>query len=198
MKAFKYIIPLLVALSACTETYIPKERGYHKIDLPEHKYVELQHGSHPYSFEHSVYAKVQPHRKSTISEPHWIDLVYPQFGASIELTYKAVPNAKEFDKMLNDARKLTNKHNIKAYAIDETMIRSKSGVSATVFELNGEIPSQFQFYATDSSDHFFRGALYFKTSTKNDSLRPVINYLSYDIVHMLNTLSWNDSEPQSE
>ena len=53
------------------------------------------------------------------------------------------------------------------------------------------MPSQFQFYATDSTNHFFRGALYFRTSLKNDSLKPVIEYISYDIVHILNTLDWN-------
>lgn len=192
----QYLTPFIFILIGCSDPYIPKQKGYHIIDLPEHKYIALQDQSHPYTFEHSVYAKVQPHKKSSITQPHWIDIVYPDFDASIELTYKTIDDEKEFGKMLNDARKLTNKHNIKAYSIDETSVRSEFGITATIFELNGEIPSQFQFYATDSSENFFRGALYFKTSTKNDSLRPVITYLSYDIVHMLNTLSWNDTDEQ--
>lgn len=194
MKNTLYILIGLVLLSSCDDSYIPKQLGYHKIDMPEHKYIDLQNKDLPYTFEHSVYSVIKPHRKSNFSNPNWIDIYYPDFDASIELTYKSVKeDSKGFNKMINDARKLTNKHNIKAYAIDETAITTPLGIDASIFELDGDVPSQFQFYATDSTEHFFRGALYFKTSTKNDSLRPIINYISYDIVHMLNTLDWNEA-----
>lgn len=183
-----------VILTSCEESHIPKPKGYHKIDLPEHKYLKLK-GDLPYSFEHSVFAKVQPHIKTSNLEPNWIDIIYPEFGASIELTYKTIDeNGEQFNKMLNDSRKLTNKHNIKAYAIDETTIKTPLGLTANVFELEGDVPSQFQFYVTDTTDHFFRGALYFQTSLKNDSLKPVIEFISYDIIHMLNTLEWEIKE----
>ena len=61
---------------------------------------------------------------------------------------------------------------------------------ASVFELQGEVPSQFQFYTTDSTRHFFRGALYFRTATDNDSLAPVIEYVKTDMIRMLNTLKY--------
>ena len=38
--------------------------------------------------------------------------------------------------------------------------------------------------------HFFRGALYFRTATDNDSLAPVIEYVKTDMVRMLNTLKY--------
>jgi len=191
MKNLLSILIGVILLSACDDVYIPKQIGYHKIDLPKPEYTKLSMEL-PYTFEHSVYALARPHKKTAIS--NWIDIYYPDFDASIELTYKAVTDdKKEFNKMLNDARKLTNKHNIKAYAIDETVIKTPIGLKASVFELEGDVPSQFQFYATDSTNHFFRGALYFKMATKNDSLQPVIDFISVDIVHMLNTLNWNES-----
>jgi gliding motility-associated lipoprotein GldD len=52
------------------------------------------------------------------------------------------------------------------------------------------VPSQFQFYVTDSTTHFLRAALYFRTALKNDSLAPVINYMKEDMLHMLETLEW--------
>ena len=78
---------------------------------------------------------------------------------------------------MEDARKLTGKHQIKATAIDERIMQMPNGMRASVFELQGEVPSQFQFYTTDSTRHFLRGALYFKTATANDSLAPVIEYV---------------------
>jgi gliding motility-associated lipoprotein GldD len=70
------------------------------------------------------------------------------------------------------------------------VIKTSNGKTATIFQLEGEVPSQFQFHITDSTEHFLRGALYFRTATKNDSLSPVINYMKEDIMHMLNTLEW--------
>ncbi|WP_207436234.1 gliding motility lipoprotein GldD [Sabulibacter ruber] len=178
-------------LGSCAEEYTPKPKGYNRIDLPEAKYTLLQE-AHPYVFEHSVYSKILKD-SSRIAEPHWIDIYYPQFKANIQLTYKDFnQDPKKFNELVEDARKLTSRHQIKAYAIEESQIKTPTGITASVFELQGEVPSQFQFYLTDSTKHFFRGALYFRTATANDSLAPVIEYLKKDVVHLLNTLHWTD------
>jgi gliding motility-associated lipoprotein GldD len=59
-----------------------------------------------------------------------------------------------------------------------------------IAELEGEVPSQFQFTVTDSTKNFMRGALYFNTKVANDSLLPAIDYMKKDIMHMINTLEW--------
>ena len=79
---------------------------------------------------------------------------------------------------------------IKAYAIEESVVRTPMGKTAVIAELEGEVPSQFQFFITDSTDNFIRGALYFRTSTKNDSLAPAIEYMKIDAMHLINTLEW--------
>ena len=96
---------------------------------------------------------------------------------------------KEF---LNDAYTLTAKHQIKAYAIDETFTRTPSGKTAIIAELDGEVPSQFQFTMTDSTKNFLRGALYFNTKVQNDSLQPAIDYVKKDMMRMINTLEWRN------
>jgi gliding motility-associated lipoprotein GldD len=65
-----------------------------------------------------------------------------------------------------------------------------NGYSAVVAELSGEVPTQFQFFVTDSTTHFLRGAVYFNTAMKNDSLAPVIEYLKIDMTHLMNTLKF--------
>jgi gliding motility-associated lipoprotein GldD len=62
-----------------------------------------------------------------------------------------------------------------------------------LFLLKGEVPSQVQFLVTDSTDHFLRGALYFKMADKNDSLAPVIQFIQQDIVHMVQTTRWKQT-----
>lgn len=176
-------------IAACEETYTPKPKGYNRIDLPESEYVSLP-DSFPYSFQYSAHARLLKD-SSWIAERYWIDLYYPRLEALVQVTYKPVKgDTALLGEYFNDSFRLTSKHQIKAYSIDETPMRLADGSHAVIFEISGEVPSQFQFYATDSINHFIRGALYFKTSTKNDSLKPVIEYVKFDIVHMLNTLKW--------
>ena len=94
------------------------------------------------------------------------------------------------EDFLGDAYKLTAKHQIKAYSIEENVVKTQGGHTAVVQELSGEVPSQFQFFLTDSTQNFLRGALYFTTATKNDSLAPVIEYVKSDIMHMISTFNW--------
>jgi gliding motility-associated lipoprotein GldD len=193
-----YIIMIFAAMFmlGCEEkTFVPKPRGYHRIDLPAHKYQTLKE-KHPFIFEYSKAAIVKKHI-SSISEEHWVDINYPQFKAVVQLTYKKLSKekfekAKEkfLNELINDSYKLTSKHQVKAYAIDEAIVKTPSGKTATIFELEGDVPSQFQFYITDTTKHFIRGALYFRTSTKNDSLAPIIEYIKIDIMHLVNSLEW--------
>lgn len=188
-KGWLLIIVLLWV--GCEQTYTPKPKGYNRLDLPERNYVDLP-DSLPYTFKISTSAKIL-RDSSYIAERYWIDIYYPRIVANVQLTYKSLNNNEELLKeLVNDAYKLTSKHQIKAYAINESIIITPLGKTAVVAELEGEVPSQLQFFITDSTENFLRGALYFRTSTKNDSLAPAIEYLKVDIIHLLNTLEWKE------
>lgn len=184
------ILSVLLMLFSCETDYLPKPVGYNRIYLPPHEYRPLP-DSLPYSFEYSQHAVIYPD-SSYIAERYWIDLYYPELVANVQITYKLVKNKENLKGLLDDAYKLTSKHQIKAYSIEESILKTPHNKAAVVAELEGEVPSQFQFYCTDSTEHFIRGALYFRTSTKNDSLAPSIEYVKKDIIHMLNTLQWRE------
>jgi gliding motility-associated lipoprotein GldD len=189
MKRIIICFCIILVATACSEDYSPKPKGYNRIDLPPHEYQQLSE-SHPYTFEYSKSAIIQPH-KSAGTEAHWIDIVYPELHASVEITYKAInKKQKLLDEFLDDSHKLTSKHNIKATAIDQSISKTPKGYTAMIFELSGEVPSQFQFYVTDSTNNFLRGALYFPTATQNDSLAPIIEYVKYDMMHLINSLKF--------
>jgi gliding motility-associated lipoprotein GldD len=180
---------LAVVFMACQSDYTPKPKGYNRFDLPEHAYTSLA-DTLPYSFEYSQHARVLADT-SWISEKSWIEINYPEYKANIHITYKKVYNQDSLKGYLDDAYFLTAKHQIKAYAIDESIVKTPSGKTVVYAELEGEVPSQFQWFTTDSTEHFLRGALYFNTQVQNDSLRPAIEYVKVDIVHMMNSLKWN-------
>lgn len=180
---------LLLSLAGCGREYHPKPLGYNRLILPEPDYTSLP-DTFPYWFEYSVHAKLLPDT-SRIRERFWIEIYYPELKANIHLTYKKVGNNDQLLKeFFSDSYKLTSKHQIKAYAIDESVIKTPSGKTAVVAELEGEVPSQFQFTITDSTQNFLRGALYFNTKVQNDSLAPAIEYVKKDIIHLINTLNW--------
>lgn len=189
----KYCFTAILALVmiSCKSEFQPKPKGYNRIILPVNSFQPLP-DSLPYQFEYSKHAKIIKD-SSWIAERFWIDLYYENLDANIQVTYKPIDgNTTVLKEILSDSYRLTSKHNVKAYAIEEAVVDLPNGLKATIMELEGEVPSQLQFHVTDSVNHFLRGALYFKTATKNDSLAPVIDYVKQDIVHMLNTLRWND------
>ncbi len=186
-------ILLLALLTACgsdaNDSYVPKPKGYPRLDLPVARYKPLE-PTHPYQFEYNQIARILPDTFAR-SEPDWIFINYPAFHASVQLTYKPVQNdVSRLRAMLEDSYKLAARHNVKAYSIEQRKIRLKSGLEASLIDLAGEVPSQVQFVTTDSTTNFLRGALYFNTATDNDSLQPIITYIRHDILHLLNTLKW--------
>jgi gliding motility-associated lipoprotein GldD len=184
------LLMLIVLLTAgCEKDYLPKPLGYNRLDLPAPVYVSLP-DSLPYDFEYSAHAKLLDDT-TVISEKHWIEIYYPLLKANVHITYKPIGRSQKLlEEFLKDSYTLTAKHQIKAYAINEVITVTPSGKTAVIAELEGEVPSQFQFMITDSTDHFLRGALYFNTRVNNDSLAPAIDYMKKDIMHLINTVEW--------
>jgi gliding motility-associated lipoprotein GldD len=175
---------------ACQQDYSPKPLGYNRLFLPTPSYTSLP-DTLPYTFEYSIHAKLLDD-SSAISERFWIEIYYPELKANVHITYKTIKSMQLLKEFLDDSYKLTTKHQITAYAINEVISKTPSGKTAVIAELEGEVPSQFQFTITDSSKNFLRGALYFNTKVANDSLAPAIEYMKKDIMHMINTLEWKN------
>jgi len=191
MRYLAVIGVLLLFSGACNTEFHPKPKGYNRLELPEALYRSLP-DSLPYTFEYSVHSTLLKDT-SWVREKHWVEIYYPQLKATVHITYKRLnENPELLKEYLDDSYTLTAKHQIKAYAIDESISKTPSGKTAVIAEIEGEVPSQFQFTMTDSVHHFLRGALYFNVKVQNDSLAPAIAYMKKDMMHMINTLDWKD------
>ena len=195
MKRFFPSAFLVLVCFACETNWLPKPPGYNRIDLPRHEYNQLEDG-YPYQFDFSTQSQVEAD-SFNLSEKEWINLNYKKLGAKVHLTYKKIDQNTDFQVLSNDAFNLTAKHQIKAYGIEEVVILTPNGYSAVVAELTGEVPTQFQFFVTDSTTHFLRGALYFNTALKNDSLAPIIEYIKIDLAHLINTVTFEKLAPST-
>ncbi|BDD07745.1 hypothetical protein FUAX_01770 [Fulvitalea axinellae] len=192
-KTLALVLPGLLAtlLWSCGQKdYYPKPLGYNRIELPPQQYT-MSADSMPYRFEMSKHA-VMLDDTSWISKRYWSQLYYPKLEASVELTYYNLKKDGKFlRELIEDSHRLSEKHQNKASSIESGFITTDEGYRAVITEIEGDVPTQFNFFVTDSTDNFLRGALYFRTSLKNDSLAPVIDYVKRDMVRMIKTTRWN-------
>jgi gliding motility-associated lipoprotein GldD len=63
-------------------------------------------------------------------------------------------------------------------------------ITGVFFKLTGSVATAKQFFLTDSTKHFLRGALYFDATPNEDSLKIVNDFLQQDMYHMINTFQW--------
>jgi len=189
--AIAITLMLMTFFSACEDYFQPKPRGYFRIDLPEKEYVPIQMNL-PYTFEIPVYSQLESDPQP-MAEKYWTNLNFPSLNAKIHLSYK--PVNVNLGTLLDDAHKLVNKHIPKAKAINERLfINQEKKVYGVVYTIEGvDAASPFQFYLTDSTHHFLRGALYFNVRPNNDSLAPIIDFLQEDIEKLIETLEWENT-----
>ncbi|RYD90275.1 MAG: hypothetical protein EOP50_16225 [Sphingobacteriales bacterium] len=181
------------ALAACNSDYSVKPRGYFRIPLPKKEYQRFDQPGYPYTFEYPVYGKVLQDSlffETKAENPYWINIDFPQFNGRIHISYKEIGRNK-FDSLVADAYELSYKqHTYKASAIDHKPFTTPNGVEGVFVSLRGNTATGTQFFMTDSTKHFLRGALYFATTPNEDSLKPVADFLRKDVEHLINTLQW--------
>ena len=165
-------------VSACTESYTPKPRGYFRIEPEQAIYRPLPSSALPYTFEVSAKVKADtlPGRNITNG---WLTLHYPEMNATLYCSYLQA-GGKVLDDALSDIEDIQEK----------SYQHPQNQVYGSLYLLKGDCASPIQFVLTDSVSRFFRGALYYNFTPKADSIAPVTDYLRKDIIHLIETFHW--------
>jgi gliding motility-associated lipoprotein GldD len=207
-KSVRLIIFLVAFCCACNSPYVPKPRGYFNIDFPERKYQLFDQPGYPYSFEYPVYGRIV--KDSSFfdeNNPYWINIDFPMFNGRIYLSYKEIGGTSvykvktaegykdstvqnKFDALRDEAYRMTYKHSLKATSIEDSAFITSNGIGGIYFNVGGNAATAKQFYVTDTSKHFLRGALYFDAAPNEDSLSVVNRFLQEDMKHLISTLKW--------
>jgi gliding motility-associated lipoprotein GldD len=193
MRFAAYISILTFLLSGCFsgDSYTPKPRGYFRIDFPAKEYQSYQSDCN-YTFDYPVYASVSPD-SSNNAQPCWLNISYPQFNGKLHLSYHSVTSRKSLDELVEDSRTFAFKHTVKATAIDEGQISYPANkVYGTYYSIKGNTASAIQFFLTDSSKNYLRGALYFNEEPRQDSIQPVLEFIGKDIDVMIKSFRWKN------
>lgn len=193
MRHFRILLPaiLLCGLFSCWEEkdIVPRPKGYFRIDLPEKNYKRWSADA-PYSFEIPDYVNMLPDSGKNV-ESFWYNMDFSPFRAVIHLSYKKVNG--NLDEYLMQCREMAIQHQVKANAMKESpVLNDSSKVYGLIYEFGGNTASSVQFYLTDSSRHFVRGALYFWTRPNADSLAPSLRFITDDVYRMVESFRWED------
>jgi gliding motility-associated lipoprotein GldD len=204
---------LISVFITCNSTYTSKKRGYFKVDFPKKKYVQFEQSGFPYMFEYPVYARIvkdSTYFDNDPDNPYWINMDFPTFRGKIFISYKVIGGKSvykiktpsgykdsiginSFENMVNDSYKLSYRNDIKAYSIDDSVMHTPNNLTGIFFSLTGNVATSKQFFLSDSTRNFLRGALYFDATPDEDSLKPVNDFLQQDMYHLINTLKWTNA-----
>ena len=189
MRRFLAIAVSLFLIISCgnnEEVYNPKPKGYMRLNIPETKNV-LYSSNCPFEFEYPDFFKIEEVQDK--SQKCWFNLTMPALNGKIHFTYSDLNN--NLGRFIEDSRRYAYKHSAKAQYINErTFANPNNKAYGIMYEIGGNAASSCQFFVTDSTKHFLRGALYFNTVPNADSIKPINDYVLNAIQHLIETTRW--------
>lgn len=178
-------------LISCGEAITPRPHAFFRIDFPQKEYVRYSSDC-PFEFDIPFYSRVVQD-SSANAEPCWLNMNFLPYNATLHLTYKPVGDGFNLMDLQNDTRRFVMNHTIKAQEITENVINKEDDkVYGVLYHLTGNTATSLQFYVTDSTHHYLRGALYFNQNTNADSIAPVLSFITEDVLEAIGTLKWKN------
>jgi len=178
-----------------TPDYSPKPRGYFRIVYPKKEYQQYI-SDYPFTFLYPKYAVMEKDNKQNfvkhlINMQDLLNMQFPQFNGTLHISYETITSKEVFNRLTEDARKFAFKHTIKATGIDQGIINFPDRkVYGIYYTIDGNAASSAQFYLTDSVHNYFRGALYFNSQPRLDSIQPVLDFVKKDMAVMIESFRW--------
>ena len=181
---YRGLLAFIFLFLGCSDISIPKPYAMLRLEYPLPNYKKIPK-DFPFDFEYNSLASL---KKASKQAPN---IEYNRMEATLYLSYISVNN--NIDSLLNDAYKLPAKHMIKAEEIPEKIfLNNDNKTYGALFSVIGDAASQLQFFVTDSTKNFLMGSLYFYSRPNYESIMPAAKYIERDVVHLMETLKWNN------
>lgn len=188
-KLFIIILSAIVLFSCEEEKKImPRPIGQMRVEFPKHEYQSANPDGCNYKFEIPSSAELSEGLSPEF--PCHKNIIFKDFNAVMYLSYYQL-DTNNVTELIKESRDKVYEHVVKANSIDEIMLAdTSSDVYGILYDIKGNAATPFQFFITDSSNHFIRASLMFNSQANYDSLKPMINYLKVDVENMINTTEW--------
>ncbi|MES2800764.1 MAG: hypothetical protein V4638_12160 [Bacteroidota bacterium] len=193
MKNSLIIVVILLVLTSCgDEKMNPKPPTYLRMDLPINgKSIDVVTQCGP-KFQMSEFFTIEKTNKVEGNGACSFDIDLGKLNGKIYCFYYQLSTTDTLSKFINFANDKVDDHKVKATTINDfKILRPESKVFGTFFELEGDVATNFQFYLTDSSRHFFRAELLLNARPNYDSLKPTLDYIKKDLEKIYTSFRWN-------
>jgi gliding motility-associated lipoprotein GldD len=163
--------------------------------FPKKEYQQFN-GPYPFTFLYPKYAVVEPDTsitrdKKLINMKYLLNMQFPQFNGTLHLSYESITSTKVFNELIEDAHSFAFKHTVKATGINQALIYNpQRQIYGIYYTIDGNAASSAQFFLTDSVHNYIRGALYFNTEPRLDSIQPVLDFVKKDMDVMIGSFKW--------
>ena len=170
----------------------PKPQAYLRIDMPAHKYTVCDTAPLPFTFERSSHSQLKWKENPDRSQDRWFTLEYPEYKGYVFLSYKRLHGAKELRAQVDTTYRFVEDNFHYSSGVDENrLLDHQHCLYGTTYRLKGQnMASTYQFWLTDSTNHFLRGVLYIDVTPNNDSLAPVLEFIQTDMNHLMESVRW--------
>jgi len=194
---FILLVVFAITMVSCDgdRVYTPKPRMFPRVDYPTHAYEPFENADCNFTFSKPTYAEVDSdvdffgEKRSNLC---WFDLDIKQLNTTIHFSYNKIEGDNTLQKLVDDAFRIVEKHNVKAEYRAESPIDNEYGVQGFRFDIDGPVASPINFFLTDTTQHFVRASLYFNNAVNPDSIAPVLDFVSQDVDKILETFRWKE------
>lgn len=191
MKAPAICLILLVWLCGCGHSggrhAVPLPTGYPRIEMPDSQYARLD--SLPVNLYVNAAATAAVRRQPGAE---WIDIAYPQFSDGlVYLTLNNIPAGKEKEMIDNRLERISL--NTAGEPGERTELISEGGWRCMMLTTRGSITTPIHLMAVGDG-RILSGVFHLNVpaTTPVDSLTPVVDAVSRDILTMLKNISVSD------
>ncbi|MEL6590012.1 MAG: hypothetical protein AAFQ87_13810 [Bacteroidota bacterium] len=188
---FSLLAVLSVFLLASCDTYTPYARpmGFPRIEVPglaERSYLKFENQVCPFTFAFPEGGTIT----RDLSDSCWVDIRFPRYNLTWHITHRQTNETRTRASHYEDYRRLIYKHSKKATQITEEGIGFQNGYGV-LFEIYGNVGTPAQlFYSDSSGSNIAMLSFYFQTAEKNDSLRPITDYMKEEVLNMARSIVW--------
>ena len=184
--ALTAIAAVTVLMVSCSKQGTPRPEGYFRIDNYPACYHTDTIGRVTLQVNDSARSIVPPQPSGNAS---WLNIAYPRYRATIYLSY--IPLSHNLEQLMAESIELVYRQNINTDRVEAIAYEdSEAQLFATLYTLSAQSATPVQFIATDSIHYLLRGALYFDTPVKADSVAPSLEYIENDIMHMIESITY--------
>jgi len=201
LKKGLLVLASAATLSCSSPEPRPRPRGFPRIVLPEHAYRDFTCRRCPFTFSIPAYGSIvwdRPRADETWgpNDSCRFDVRFDDLGAQFHFTLERLTPDYPYFEAFEKYRSLIYRHAGKGKIYESDTLTEAGRLRR--YAINGQVPTTAQVFLSDSSRYALVGALYFERAIENDSLRPVMDHLAYDLYHSIKSVEWLTPTAQRE